>query len=265
MVPLLLRNAFGSLLRRRIAMCVAAIAWQAHPDWLFVAVANRDEYHERPTAPLARWDIHDDSPGILAGKDLRAGGTWLGVAETGRFALVTNFRVPGYPWPELASRGALVTDWLERSSVSDGSTMNPFNLLLADGEQARILSNYPAPEEHVLAPGVHGLSNGAFSRPWPKARRLCEDLGGWLAHDAKDFGSLFSALRSEAPFPEEDREGDGPEPAFSGVFIRNETYGTRCSTVVAVSHSGSGTIVERRFSPDGADAGETALAFAWPI
>lgn len=240
-------------------MCVAAIGWDAHPDWLFVAVANRDEYHERPTAALDRWNN-----GILAGKDLRAGGTWLGIAETGRFALVTNFRVPDYPKPELASRGALVTDWLVAAEVADGSTMNPFNLLLADAGKARVLSNYPAPEEHVLAPGVHGLSNGAFARPWPKARRLCEDLGGWLAHDARDFASLFTALRSEAPFPEEDREGDGPEPAFSGVFIRNETYGTRCSTVVAVSRAGAGTIIERRFSPEGEETGETALSFAWP-
>jgi len=241
-------------------MCVAAIAWDAHPDWLFVAAANRDEYHERPTAPLARWEN-----GILAGRDLRAGGTWLGIVGTGRFALVTNFRVPGYPKPGFASRGALVTDWLEAAAVADGSAMNPFNLLLADRTQARVLSNYPSPEEHVLAPGVHGLSNGAFSRPWPKARRLREDLAGWLAHDAQDFASLFTALRSEAPFPGEDREGDGPEPAFSGVFIRDPTYGTRSSTVVAVARDGAGTVVERRFSPDGKEAGDTTLSFAWPV
>lgn len=241
-------------------MCVAAIAWQAHPDWLFVAVANRDEYHERPTSPLARWEND-----ILAGRDLRAGGTWLGLSEAGRFALVTNFRVPGYPKPELASRGALVTDWLEAATVADGGTMNPFNLLLADKGQARILSNYPAPEEHVLAPGVHGLSNGAFTRPWPKARRLCEDLAGWLSHDAHDFAALFSALRNEAPFPEQDREGNGPEPAFSGVFLRNAVYGTRSSTVVAVTREGAGTVVERRFSPEGEDAGETSLSFSWRV
>ncbi|MGE3692592.1 MAG: NRDE family protein [Novosphingobium sp.] len=240
-------------------MCVAAIAWRAHPDWLYVAVANRDEYHERPTAPLARWQN-----GIIAGQDKRAGGTWLGVSEQARFALVTNFRVPGYPRPELASRGALVTDWLERAEVAQGSTMNPFNLLLADADRARILSNYPGPEEHILAPGIHGLSNGAFALPWPKARRLCADLAGWLAHDARDLSPLFTALRNEAPFPEEDYEGDGPEPAFSGVFIRNAMYGTRSSTVVAVSRQGAGAIIERRFSPDGEETGETALTFDWP-
>lgn len=238
-------------------MCVAALAWQAHADWLLIVAANRDEYHERPTAPLARW-----ADGTMAGKDLRAGGTWLGVSEAGRLALVTNFRVDGYPRPEMVSRGGLVTGWLESGAVSGGAGMNPFNLLVADGNSARVVANWPEPATHALAPGVHGLSNGAFTRPWPKARRLCDDLAGWLAHDAGGTDALFTALRSEAPFPEEDN-GEGPEPAYSGVFIRNETYGTRCSTVVAVTREGRGTITERRFSPTGDPAGETTLHFDW--
>ena len=239
-------------------MCVAAIAWQAHSDWPLVVTANRDEYHERPTSPLARWD-----DGILAGRDLRAGGTWLGVGG-GRFALVTNLRVPGYPRPELASRGALVTDWLRGGSVADGPAVNPFNLLAVDGGVAMIATNHPAATRKVLAPGVHGLSNGPFERPWPKARRLCEDLSGWLAHGRGELSALFTALRNEAPFPEPEAAGEGPEPAYSGVFIRNAAYGTRCSTVVIVDREGEGTIVERRFDPDGQPVGETALRFTWP-
>jgi len=239
-------------------MCVAAIAWQAHPDWLLVAVANRDEYHERPTAPLARWDN-----GMFAGRDLKAGGTWLGLAATGRLALVTNFRADGFPRPELASRGALVTDWVLDGAIPDVTAMNPFNLLIADRDHARIVSNHPAREDYALEPGVHGVSNGAFTRPWPKARRLCEDLGGWLAHDAHDLAPLFTALRNEAPFPEDDWDG-GPERAYSGVFIRNEIYGTRCSTIVTIDHQGAGHIVERRFDPLGDSTGETALDFCWP-
>jgi uncharacterized protein with NRDE domain len=241
-------------------VCVAAIAWKAHPDWLFVALANRDEYHERPTVPLARWEND-----IVAGRDLRAGGTWLGVAESGRFALVTNFRATGYPKPELASRGALVTDWLLGDPLTRIAAMNPFNLLVADRDEARVLSNHPAREEHVLTPGVHGLSNGAFARPWPKARRLCDDLAGWLAHDAQDLSPMFTALGNEAPFTGEDAEGDGPEAAFSGVFIRHPMYGTRCSTIVAVSREGKGTIVERQFSPEGEEIGETGIDFRWSL
>lgn len=241
-------------------MCVAAIAWQAHPNWLLVAAANRDEYHERPTGPLARWP-----DGTLAGRDLRAGGTWLGANADGRFALVTNFRVPGYPKPDRTSRGGLVSAWLGDLPLPDTGAMNPFNLLLADRAEARIISNFPQASGHVLTPGVHGLSNGAFERPWPKARRLCADLSGWIAHDAHDFAPLFTALRNEAPFPEDDREGDGPEPAYSGVFIRDPVYGTRCSTVVAIARSGAGTIIERSFSADGEQTQEVALNFAWPV
>ncbi len=238
-------------------MCVAALAWDAHPDWLLIAAANRDEYHERPAAPLARWE-----DGILAGCDLRAGGTWLGVSDAGRLALVTNFRVQGYPKPELASRGALVTGWLRDGTLERGRTMNPFNLLVADKASARVVSNWPEQTDHTLSPGVHSLSNGAFTRPWPKARRLCDDLSGWLAHDAGGLETLFTALRNEAPFPEED-SGEGPEPAYSGVFIRDPNYGTRCSTVVAVDRGGHGTISERRFSAEGETLGETTLDFAW--
>ena len=238
-------------------MCVAALAWQAHPHWLLVVAANRDEYHARPTAPLQRWQ-----DGALAGRDLRAGGTWLGVNDAGRLALVTNYRVEGYPRPDLVSRGGLVTGWLREAALPDGAGMNPFNLLIADQRGARVVSNWPEPTAHELAPGIDGLSNGTFARPWPKARRLCDDLAGWLAHDAGGLDALFTALRSEAPFAQEDH-GDGPEPAYSGVFIRNPDYGTRCSPVVAVTHEGRGTIVERRFSPEGDPAGETRLDFTW--
>ena len=85
-------------------MCVAALAWLAHPRWRLVAIGNRDEFHARPTAPLARW-----SGGVIAGQDLQAGGTWLGVREQ-RFGLVTNLRALGFPQPDMVSRGALVTD-----------------------------------------------------------------------------------------------------------------------------------------------------------
>src|SRR5689334_6089838 len=112
-------------------MCVAAIAWQAHPRWRLVAIGNRDEFHERPSAPLAAWE---DGSSIVAGRDLRSGGTWLGVAPD-RFALITNLRGYGVAEPDRASRGALVTEWLsgtlERQAV-DLAVYNPFNLFLAD-------------------------------------------------------------------------------------------------------------------------------------
>lgn len=232
-------------------MCVAAIAWAAHPRWRMVAIGNRDEFHGRPTAPLAQW------PGgrIIAGRDLQAGGTWLGVAE-GRFGLVTNLRVPGYPQPELASRGALVTDWLRGNPPAATATMNPFNLWIADQERLEFVTNHPAPQQAALEPGIHGLSNGARGDRWFKTARLEAALAEWLATE-QPLEALFDPLGDPTP------ESADPEDAFSSVFIRNETYGTRCSTLVAVDHAGLGRIIERRFESGGVVTGETELEYVW--
>lgn len=234
-------------------MCVAAIAWLADPRWKLVMIGNRDERHARAAAPLERWP---DSP-VIAGRDLQAGGTWMGVGP-GRFGLVTNLRVPGYPRPDMASRGRLITDWLEGKEPTATETMNPFNLWLGSAERLRFLSNYPEPHELELEPGIHGLSNGARGDRWFKTARLEEALALWLAEDRTP-EDLFAALADPTP------ESGDPEDAFSSVFIRNPTYGTRCSTVVLVDQSGQGQIRERRFDPDGNCTGETRLDFTWLV
>ena len=233
-------------------MCVAALAWMAHPRWRMVAIGNRDELHARPAAALARWDN-----GIIAGRDLQAGGTWLGAHRAGRFALVTNRRVEGYPLPAKVSRGALVTDCLLGEPLPDLAAMNPFNLfVIADG-QAELLTNYPAPSRVSLVPGVHGLSNGAPEERWFKTARLEAALTEWLDGTAQP-ADLLAPLADETPDPAE------PENPFSAPFIRHDEYGTRCSSVIAVDCDGAGVIIERRFDAGGAVTGETSLAFRWP-
>ncbi len=232
-------------------MCVAAIAWQTDPRWRLVAIGNRDEFHARPTAPLAQWP----DGRIIAGKDLQAGGTWLGVSE-GRFALVTNLRAPGYPQPEMASRGALVTDWLRGNAPVGTEAMNPFNLWIADRDRLDFITNHPAPQQVGLDPGIHGLSNGARGDRWFKTARLEQALARWLAAD-QPLEALFDPLGDATP------ESADPEDTFSSVFIRNETYGTRCSTLVAVDADRIGQIVERRFDPAGNQSGEMVLEFNW--
>jgi len=232
-------------------MCVAAIAWAAHPRWRLVAIGNRDEYHARAAAPLARWDR-----GLIAGRDLEAGGTWLGVSP-GRFGLVTNLRVPGYPRPGMASRGALVADWLDGRDPAGIKGMNPFNLWLASAAGLTFLTNHPEPYRLALDPGIHGLSNGAHGDRWYKTARLEHALAEWLEGDAPQ-EALFAALRDPTP------ESPDPEDTFSSVFIVNPTYGTRCSTVILVDAEGNGRITERSFDASGAVTGEVALEFAWP-
>lgn len=232
-------------------MCVAAAAFRAHPRWRLVVIGNRDEFHERPTAPLSRWPN-----GVISGRDLQAGGTWLGVNAAGRFALVTNLRVDGYPLPHLASRGALVTDWLARHEPAAPETMNPFNLFMADSEAAAHLTNHPEVRRIALPPGIHGLSNGPHEEPWAKTRALETALASWLEAETADTAPLFAALTDPAELP-----GAGPDPRFSPVFIRNPLYGTRCSTVLTIAADGAARIIERRFDAEGRTTGETELAF----
>lgn len=235
-------------------MCVAAVAWLAHPRWRLVAIANRDEFHERPSSGLGRWNN-----GILAGRDLLAGGTWLGATAEGRFALVTNYRVEGYPKPALASRGGLVTGWLESGMLPEGAAMNPFHLIACDEHVAWHLTNQPLARREPLAPGLHGVSNGAFDTPWPKTAQLLSALERWLAGAAEEAEPLFEALTDETLLPAE-TDSEGPMAEFSPVFIRNPVYGTRASSVVLIARDGTGLIAERRFDASGAETGRAELA-----
>lgn len=238
-------------------MCVLAFAWRAHPRWPLVVMANRDEFHGRPTAPLAEWD-----DGVLAGRDLRSGGTWLGIGATGRFVALTNVRSDTPPDPAAPSRGSLVAALL-RGEADPGVVpldgFGPFSLVSLDAAVGWLLTNRPEPQRLALGPGIHGLTNGLFDRPWPKLGALRAALQEWLDGDDAAPEPLFAALRDE-------RVPDGAfdEATALPVFIRRPVYGTRCSSVVTMGRDGAGRIAERRFAEDGTFAGETALDFAWP-
>lgn len=242
-------------------MCVAAIALNAHSDWRLVAVGNRDEFHSRPALPLDRWS--DDS-GIIAGRDLKAGGTWLGVSEEGRFALLTNFRDPVGYRSDRASRGGLVAEYLSGTPRAKIAEMNAFNLFYADEHGAQFVTNYPEAKSEQLTAGIYGFSNGPLHKPWPKTRQLSAAVHKWLYSASDDFSPLFQALRAETPRPEHSVTFDLPAPRHAPVFIRGSLYGTRCSTVVAVTRENRGTIIERSFSPEGAEIDKRRIDFEWP-
>jgi uncharacterized protein with NRDE domain len=252
-------------------MCILALAWRAHPRWLLVVAGNRDERHVRPAAPLARWTQPDH---VIAGRDLQSGGTWMGVSEQGRFAVVTNIRGFGDPDPRRASRGALVADLLTGQGLhadpaqADLSDFNPFNLIVVDHRHAHFLSNRPETIRSLIGPGVYGLSNGTLDEPWPKTMQLKAHMLEWIVAGAEHPEDLFEPLHIET-LPDfgldPGRPSDAPqEPAITPIFIRNAVYGTRCSTVAAIDAQGKGAMIERRFTPDGNPAGETAIRFAWP-
>lgn len=229
-------------------MCVVALAHRVHPDWPLILVGNRDEFHARAAAPLAEWD---DGSGIVAGRDLQAGGTWLGVHRpSGRAVVVTNVR-GAMPDPAKESRGALVSDLLRgegrfaEPAAEDLPRFNAFNLFAVGGTAARLLTNRPVPLIMPLEPGVHALANEPVDAPCPRAERLRLALEAAVETRA-DPADLLDTLTAE------------DDPA---LFLRGDVYGTRASTLVLLSADGAARMIERRYEAGGRPAGTTALEF----
>jgi uncharacterized protein with NRDE domain len=223
--------------------------------------ANRDEFHDRPAVPAAPWP---ESPHVLGGRDLRAGGSWLAVGRQGALAAVTNFRDPARRHPAPRSRGHLVGDFLQsrasaaeygRRVSADGDAYDGFNLLLADGSGAWYVSNRGGRLQH-LAPGIHAVSNHLLGTPWSKARKAVQALRATCDADPPEIESdMFAMLSDTAPAPDDELPDTGVgldwERRLSPVFIRSEAYGTRCSTLVLSDRAGRTRFVERTFDREG--------------
>jgi len=246
-------------------MCLIVFAWRPGHATPLIVAANRDEFYARPARPLAAWE---ESPGVYAGRDLEAGGTWLGVAPDGRFAALTNLRDPGQAVGS-RSRGELVAGFLQgRQSPLEylqqvarrAADYSGFNLLVGDSAQLCYFNPRVGPPAAV-APGVHGLSNAALNTPWPKLLYAREGLEAVL--EQPDTGSLVTLLAdhrqpSEAELPDTG-VGLATERLLSSVFIASPTYGTRASTALIVHADGRREMLERSFGPSGARLGEVAL------
>jgi len=247
-------------------MCLAIIALSALPDIPVLVAANRDEYHARPTAPAAPWP---DRPDIIAGRDLVAGGTWLGMTRGGRYALLTNYRAPAAANPAAPSRGTLVEAFLRgvqppadyaRDVHARSGQYNGFNLIIGDRDHSFYVGNR-AQNPVALVPGVYGLSNHLLDTPWPKLVRVRSAVRDWLraAVAGRDYEPLFAALRDRTPAPDEALPDTGialeRERLLSSPFIVDPAYGTRSSTVLALHRDGRGELHEIRYAPDGSAAG----------
>lgn len=248
-------------------MCVLLLAYRVHPDYDLVVAANRDEFYERPTQAAQYWT---DYPGVLAGRDLSAGGTWLGVNHLSNFAAVTNLRGSIGPtqYSPQYSRGHLVRDFL-RGPITCGHYIDAItpvgrnyggcNLLLEDSRSLHWWSNADTRE---LGAGVYGMSNTALGDDWPKVGRLksafapLAKVGGEALESA-----LFDILRDDNQ--PGSRTSPRPPPRLEEtIFVRSDGYGTRCSTVVLRHRDGSSVFVERSFDQTGSAVGEARFAFA---
>lgn len=256
-----MRAPLPPFLRR---MCLIALAWKASSRYDLVIAANRDELHDRPTAPLGRWD---DEPSIVAGRDLESGGTWMGVTDDGRFAAITNYRETTPPPADAPSRGSIVADFL-RSSLEPQEWLESlrarapgfagFNLVVGTRETLSFLSNR---SERVLTlePGVYGLSNGPWDANWPKVLRAIDGMKTALRTGSTE-EQLFHLLRGETRGRDHELPDTGvgleSERFLSPIFIRSEPYGTRSSTVLTIESHGNVRIREKRWTPAGDLAGE---------
>lgn len=246
-------------------MCLLVLAWRDPPDQGLLLLGNRDELHARPSAPAAWWD---DAPQVLGGRDLEAGGSWLGVTHRGRFAVVTNVREADPPTLLRArSRGELVADFL-RSDATPAryvaelgvASFAGYNLICGDGESVWYASNRAM--ERALVPGLYLLSNATLDTPWPKAERLRARFA--TARRAGE-DALFALLADREPAPDATLPATGlgleKERLLSAPFVVSPSYGTRASYLVSIDAAGHGRFVERSFDRAGQQSGARAFDF----
>lgn len=267
-------------------MCLILIALHQHPEYPLIVAANRDEYFNRPTSPAGFWQ---QTPQLLAGLDREAGGTWLGVTRSGRFAALTNVREPDRPSVNNMSannpisRGKLVSDFLltdlspfDYLQQLDGSLShyNGFNLLCGDlrsllkqHDSSMVYRSNRGSKEIALEPGVHGISNSQLNTPWPKLVSGCDELKQCLTQHHPNTESLFDILNQRQRAPDDQLPDTGVslemERMLSSRFIEGQEigYGTRASTVLLLQRDGQIQFTEQSWNRNGERAGRVEFEF----
>jgi len=205
-------------------MCLIIFLYDKHPDYRLILAANRDEFYDRPTSPLAFWD---DTPAVLAGRDLKGKGTWLGIAKNGRIAAITNFREPALFKPNAPSRGLLL-------------------LYYYSNKMDKIKK---------LKPGLYGLSNHLLDTPWPKVEKGKAFFKNVFSKEKQiNTDDIFNLLADRTFVPDDRLPDTGIglkwEQILSPLFITSDTYGTRSSSIVLIDKSHKVIFSERSFTPE---------------
>lgn len=240
-------------------MCIVSFNFQEHPKYKLIIAANRDEFYRRPADPLRVWP---DYPNIVAGRDLEAKGTWLGMSKDGKFATLTNYRHPKYfKDDDKRTRGDIVTNYLT-SSVDPQAYLEElherrheysgFNVIVGNGDELFYYSNEKGNIKEIER-GTHSLSNAFLNTPWPKVKRAKSALDHYVSHNEEiDPEKLFKQLHNDTIAPDEELPKTGLSLEFerqvSSIFIRSEDYGTRVSTVILITHDNEVKLIERTFN-----------------
>lgn len=251
-------------------MCLTLFCYRAHPEYPFILLANRDEFHRRPTAPATWWQTPSD---LVAGRDLEAGGTWMGMRRSGRIAWITNYRDPKRQNPDAPSRG-LVVSWFLQGQHDVPSFLrthagfqahNPFNLIAGHVDDLWYFNTVTG-QARQLAAGRFGLSNARLDTPWPKVTEGLSALNACLdAHAHPPLSELFALMSDRHPAPDcrlpDTRIGLQWERVLSARFIVTEDYGTRSTAIVMVHRSGQVQFVEQSYDAHGAPSEKRQ--FSW--
>ena len=236
-------------------MCLIVMAYKHHPDYKLIFAANRDEFYERPAAPAAFWK---EEPSLLAGKDLKEGGTWCGITKTGRLAAITNYRDMKSIKKDAPSRGKIVTDFLSGTSSPElygkalkdsADQYNGYSLVFGDKSSLYFFSNRKK-EMVEIKSGIHGLSNHLLNTPWYNVER-----SKILFKQAIEKGNnnlteeLFKLLSDNTPSTDDNLPDTGLDPemerAISSIFTKTEVYGTRSSTVMLIDNNDNVNFIEK--------------------
>lgn len=254
-------------------MCIIAFAYKVHPQFPLILIANRDEFYERPTRQAQFWE-EEGLPELFAGKDLRAGGTWMGIDKSAKWASLTNYRDFSRLKDEAPSRGELVLNYFrsDQSAMEYLQTLkgqsaeyNDFNILVADNDLIGHYSNF-TDEISILEPGIHGLSNALMNTAWPKVEKLKAGLEEIIQNDATNHSALFNLLANSEQADSNQLPQTGLplelEKAMSSIFIQTENYGSRSSSLLFIKDDGEVLFKERVFVPQtNMIQGETSCNF----
>lgn len=247
-------------LTQRDDMCLIVFSYRQHPHFPLLVAANRDEHYARPTAAAQLWQEY---PNLLAGRDLEAGGTWLGITRHGRFAAITNHRNPPSTPEQPRSRGLLTLDFLRGDTAptsylqqiaNRGGDYAGFNLLVGDADELCYYSNIEG-SARQLSPGTYGLSNSLLDTPWPKVERSKKGLAALLAEGQPDLQQLQSTVSCREVASDDLLPNTGVgvdfERLLSPQFIISTDYGTRATTCLKVGADSAITFRESRFVAGG--------------
>ncbi|MFO7845579.1 MAG: NRDE family protein [Balneolaceae bacterium] len=254
-------------------MCLIVFSFRDLPSYPLILAGNRDEFYQRPTKQAHVWDT---DPEFVAGKDLEAGGTWLGISQNGEFGAVTNYRNLYEPVKGDKSRGAIIPEFLtsdqsirERihSIEKQKNNFSGFNLIAGSAEKLFYVSNQSKSAKEI-SPGLHGISNAFLDTSWPKVELAKKEFKTSIQSGEIDREAVFELLQQSDPFPKEQLPDTGLSPemerAVSPAFIKTADYGTRCSSLLTIDRNNRVQFIERTFNP-GSGVVTSKVSFSFKI